>query len=58
MITKASIRRFLWRHCIDLHSMIYKDKFNEEEKADLIDYIFNKERINNSNNNPQKHLEQ
>ena len=55
MITKASIRRFLWHHCADLHSMIYKDKFNEDEKADLIDLIFNKERTNNSNNNPIKH---
>ena len=51
MITKASIRRFLWRHCIDLHSMIYNDKFNEEEMADLIDLI---EKAKRSNNNPIK----
>jgi hypothetical protein len=50
MITKASIRRFLWRHCIDLHSMIYKDKFNEEEKADLIGRI-KKGETDSSNNN-------
>jgi len=54
MITKASIRRFLWRHCIDLHSMIYKDKFNEEEKKELIDFI---EKANRSNN-PIKHQKQ
>lgn len=58
MITKASIRRFLWRHCTDLHSMIYKDKFNEEEIADLINMISNKEKTNNSNNNPIKQQEQ
>lgn len=49
MITIASIRRFLWRQCYDLHSMIYNDKFNEEEMKDMIDFI---EKANRSNNNP------
>jgi len=51
MITKASIRRFLWRHSYDLHYLIYKDKFNEEEYQELIERI-KKGKTDNSNNNP------
>lgn len=43
MITKASIRRFLWRHCYDLHYMIYREKFNQEETKELLDYIDDKQ---------------
>ena len=49
MITKASIRRFLWRHFPSLHEMIY-DHFTEQEYQEMIDYILNKEKTNNSNN--------
>ena len=38
MITKASIRRFLWKHCYDLHYMIYREKFNQEELKELLDF--------------------
>lgn len=51
MITKASIRRFLWRHSYDFHYLIYKDKFNEEEYQELIERI-KKGKTDNSNNNP------
>ena len=51
MITKESIRRFLWRHCYDLHYLIYKEKFNEEEYQELIERI-KKGKTDNSNNNP------
>ena len=50
MITKASIRRFLWRHCYDLHYLIYKEKFNEEEYQELIERI-KKGKTDNSNSN-------
>lgn len=53
MITKASIRRFLWRHCYDLHNMIYREKFSQEELKELIDII---EKGNRRNNNPNKTL--
>ena len=43
MITKASIRRFLWRHFPSLHEMIY-DHFTEQEYQEMIDYIFNKKK--------------
>ena len=49
MITKAFIRRFLWRHFPSLHEMIY-DHFTEQEYQEMIDYILNKEKTNNSNN--------
>ncbi len=39
MITKASIRRFLWKHCYDLHYMIYREKFNQEELKELLEFI-------------------
>ena len=51
MITKASIRHFLWRHCYDLHYLLYKEKFNEEEYQELIERI-KKGKTDNSNNNP------
>ena len=54
MITKASIRRFLWRHCYDLHYLLYREKLNQEEKKELIDFI---EKANRSNN-PIKHQKQ
>ena len=38
MITKASICRFLWKHCYDLHYMIYREKFNQEELKELLDF--------------------
>ena len=38
MITKASIRRFLWKYCYDLHYMIYREKFNQEELKELLDF--------------------
>ena len=44
MITKASIRRFLWRHFPSLHEMIY-DHFTEQEYQEMIDYILNKEKM-------------
>lgn len=42
-ITKASIRRFLWRYFPDLHEMIY-GHFNEEEYKELLDLISNKQK--------------
>lgn len=54
MITKASIRRFLWRHCYDLHYLLYREKLNQKEKKELIDFI---EKANRSNN-PIKHQKQ
>ena len=39
MITKTSIRRFLWKHCYDLHYMIYREKFNQEELKELLEFI-------------------
>ncbi len=39
MITKASIRRFLWKHCYDLHYMIYREKFSQEELKELLEFI-------------------
>ena len=39
MITKASIRRFLWKHCYDLHYLLYREKLNQEEMKDMIDLI-------------------
>ena len=44
--TKASIRRFLWRHFPNLHEMIY-GYFNEEEYKEMLDLISNKENNNN-----------
>ena len=52
MITKASIRRLLWRHYYNLHYMIYRDKYNEEEIRELLDFI---EKADRTNNNP-KHI--
>ena len=46
MIAKTSIRRFLWRHFPSLHETIYR-QLNEEEKQEMIDYIFNSENTNN-----------
>ena len=42
MITKASIRHFLWRNFPSLHETIYR-QLNEEEKQEMMDYIFSKE---------------
>ena len=42
MITKTSIRRFLWRHFPSLHETINR-QLNEEEKQEMMDYIFSKE---------------
>ena len=42
MNTKTSIRRFLWRHFPSLHETIYR-QLNEEEKQEMMDYIFSKE---------------
>ena len=49
-VSKASIRRFLWHHCYDLHYLIYKEKFNEEEYQELIERI-KKGKTDSSNNN-------
>ena len=49
MITKAFIRRYLWHHFPSLHKMIY-DHLNEEEKQEMIDYIFKLEKKYYSNN--------
>lgn len=46
LTTKASIRRFLWRHFPNLHEMIY-GYFNEEEYKEMLDLISNKENNNN-----------
>ena len=51
MITKASIRRFLWRHCYDLHYLLYREKLNQEEYQELIERI-KKGKTDSSNNNP------
>ncbi len=51
MIAKTSIRRFLWRHFPSLHETIYR-QLNEEEKQEMIDYIFNSENTNNIKNFP------
>ncbi len=39
MITKASIRRFLWRHFYTLHAIIYLNTINDEEKQELMEII-------------------
>ena len=39
MITKASIRRFLWRHFYTLHAIIYHNNLNDEEKQELMEII-------------------
>jgi hypothetical protein len=44
MITKTTIRRFLWHHWPNIHSLIYNDDLNEEEKKELIDFIQGKEK--------------
>lgn len=44
MITKASIRRFLWRHFPGLHYTIYNDILTQEETRELLDYIDDKQK--------------
>ncbi len=39
MITKASVRRFLWRYFPTLHAIIYHNTFNDEEKQELMEII-------------------
>ncbi len=39
MITKTSVRRFLWRHFSTLHAIIYHNSFNDEEKQELMEII-------------------
>lgn len=39
MITKASNRRFLWRHFCNLHAIIYHNTINDEEKQELMEII-------------------
>ena len=39
MITKASIRRFLWHYCSTLHGIMYHNTIDDEEKQELIEII-------------------
>jgi hypothetical protein len=43
MKTKDSIRRFLWRHFPDIHSLLWGDRLNEEEAKGLEKLIDKKE---------------
>lgn len=39
MITKAAIRRFLWRHFYTLYAIIYHNTINDEEQQELMEII-------------------